>query len=462
MKFSVHNEFNLVPVELKNKTYIVGGFVRDLILGKKSNDIDFVVCDSSHEEMISLGFKKVGKDFPVYLDKYGNEFALARTERKSSKGYNGFEVSIDNVSLEEDLLRRDITINSMAIDCNGNLIDPYDGFLDLKYGVIRHTSLNFAEDPVRVLRVARFRARYNFIVSNETRELMYSLKEELKELEPNRVFKELEKALSLDNVHLFFEELKESKTLEFIFPDIGLMTKIEHNSKYHCEGSVYNHSILALREACKLTDLKEVRLAAFLHDIAKVDSFVKYGDFKSHYKKDLIYEAVNCFAKKIALPKLYKKMIIMGALYHHKIHDLETLKAKTILKMFNEKSFAQNIEELNGLITIAKSDDLGRVVSNYSYYRSLNQEELEGIFNSGSLPSFLFDGCSFSKIEKSTVNEKLLKSLFIEYKKPVKEEVAEFKANNHTKKSISDFVYELKLKKLKGVLNGFKNKKESK
>lgn len=208
------------------KTYVVGGAVRDQLMGQTPKDIDYVVVGVTHEQMIKAGFKQVGADFPVYLDDKGEEYALARTEKKTGVGYHGFDTRFDpSVTIEEDLLRRDLTINAMARDFETDeLIDPYNGSLDLKNKVLRHVSVAFAEDPLRVLRLARFRARLGpeWKIDNETMCLCQKLvfDGELDYLTSERVFAELMKALSEPHPDLFFETLREAGALEKVVPDM--------------------------------------------------------------------------------------------------------------------------------------------------------------------------------------------------------------------------------------------------
>ena len=208
------------------KIYSVGGSVRDALLGIPSSDEDFVVVGADDAYMVSHGYKSVGADFPVYLDCNGQEFALARTERKTGRGYNGFEVSTEAVSLVDDLLRRDLRINAIAKDLeSGEVIDPFNGFRDLSNKVLRHVSAAFADDPVRVLRLARFHARYGdeWTVAPETMDFARKMVQdgELSFLTRERVLKEMEKALSEPAPHLFFNTLRACGALDVVFPELA-------------------------------------------------------------------------------------------------------------------------------------------------------------------------------------------------------------------------------------------------
>lgn len=207
------------------KIYAVGGSIRDKLLGRTVKDKDFVVVGSTPEEMLELGFEKVGADFPVFLHpETKEEYALARKERKVAAGYHGFETTFDpSVTLRDDLQRRDLTINAMAEDEDGKLIDPFKGLRDLRDGVLKHVSSAFAEDPVRVLRVARFRARYNFKIAPTTLKLMKRLVRngELDHLTPERVWLELEKAIMEEQPTMFFWALEDCQARELLFPELG-------------------------------------------------------------------------------------------------------------------------------------------------------------------------------------------------------------------------------------------------
>ncbi|HET8686442.1 MAG TPA: hypothetical protein VFM18_07230 [Methanosarcina sp.] len=206
------------------KTYMVGGAVRDLLLGRKPKDIDYVVVGANHRWMIEQGFTQVGVTFPVYMHpETGQEYALARREKKTGPGYNGFEVETENVTIEEDLSRRDLTINSMAIDEDGTLIDPYGGYKDLMGRILKHTSDAFAEDPIRVLRTARFAARYDFDVQFDTIEFSRKIAHEIDDVDPNRVWLEIRKAIREPYIDQFFDKIwstcsRRSKMMDSIYP----------------------------------------------------------------------------------------------------------------------------------------------------------------------------------------------------------------------------------------------------
>jgi tRNA nucleotidyltransferase (CCA-adding enzyme) len=353
--------FEYVPNKLKNNTLIVGGFVRDLLLNIKSSDIDFLVKDTTEKEMIDLGFKKVGSDFPVFLDKYGNQFALCRKEEKKGHGYNGFSFLTKGVSFEEDLSRRDLTINAMGIDCNCNLIDPFNGLKDLKESTLRHVSDAFSEDPVRVLRLGRFSAKYQFTIDESTKDLVLSLRKELRYLTPERVFKELEKVLKLNKPQIFFKELKDLKVLDILFPELYEMDLLPHNPKYHYEGNVFQHSLMTLEKACSLSKDPVVRFAALYHDIGKIATYK--GNFKYHGHSDynIVYNELLKIKERLKLPKKYFNLTLKGAIFHHKFHDINIMTPKKIVKMIFDKNFPKSLKDFEDLLIIVRSDSLGRL-----------------------------------------------------------------------------------------------------
>jgi len=373
--------FKLVPKEILEKTFVVGGCVRDLILNpnEEPNDIDFVIENSSHEEMISLGFIKVGADFEVYL-KNGCEFALCRTEKSKGKekNYLNFETNTKNVSIEEDLMRRDLKINAMAINHKGVLIDPYNGLEDLKNKKLTHVSKAFSDDPVRVLRLARFTAKFtDFEINEETKDLVLTLRKDLRNLTKERVFKELEKALNSKKPSNFFRSLKELKVLDIIFPEIFEMDFLPHNKKYHYEGNVFEHSLLVLDKATELSDLSEVRFGALYHDIGKIKTYKGQGKFHGHSDKDIVFEELSLLKNRLRLSNKYFNLAYQGAIFHHKFYDLLIMNEKTIVKMLFSKDFPKTEKDLDNLIIIVRSDSLGRL--KFENNKIINGEDFEYI-----------------------------------------------------------------------------------
>ncbi len=255
------------------QVYKVGGCVRDRLLGHEVKDRDWVVVGSSPAEMEQLGFRRVGRDFPVYLHPDTHEeYALARKERKTGPGYRGFSVdSSENVTLEEDLSRRDLTINAIAKAEDGTIIDPYAGLNDLRAGVLRHVSAAFVEDPLRVLRAARFAARYDFEIAQETVALMQEISagDELLSLASERVWVELERALGEARPDQFIRALRECGALAVLFPEIDRLFGIPQPTKYHPEIDTGEHICLALRQAAERGASGTVRFAVLIHDFGK-------------------------------------------------------------------------------------------------------------------------------------------------------------------------------------------------
>ncbi len=340
--------------------YKVGGCVRDELLNVPINDVDYVAVGYKPEEFTNQGFKLVGKDFPVFLNNEGEEIALARTERKSGVGYKGFQVNIENVSLKDDLARRDLTINSIA-KIGDEYIDYFGGIQDIQNKVLRHTTEAFSEDPLRVLRLARFYARYEgFKIASETKELCFSLREELKHLTKERVCLELRKVLKEKRAYLFFECLKDLNVLDVVFPEIYEMIGCEHNNIYHMEGDVFNHTMLAMKQYQGSDYL--VRLGILFHDAGKKISKDKYGDFHSHYSdeiNDLVLEGIN---ERYRFSKEELRIIRLCIKYHHFLHKYREMNVKNIIKKFFERAFPRNEKELLVLIEVEKADSCGRLI----------------------------------------------------------------------------------------------------
>lgn len=320
-------------IELSKKSFLVGGAVRDQLLGLQAKDKDFVVVGSSVKEMLAAGFKSVGSDFPVFLHPTTHEeYALARTERKSGRGYTGFSVDVSEaVTLEQDLARRDITINSMALDNNGDLIDPYQGFDDLQNKVLRHTTNAFIEDPVRVLRVARFLARFgpDWVIHEDTKNLFVEMKRsgELDFLTPERVWKETERALGEEHPELFFDALDGLG----LFPEIESMHDVPQPVAHHPEGDVFQHTMLCIKRAAKLNLDTLTRFACLTHDFGKPLSYVQLGNLHGHEKAGI--EVIEKFCERLRVPNDYKKLALLTSQFHLHIHKIKELKPGTIQKM---------------------------------------------------------------------------------------------------------------------------------
>ncbi|MBG9994470.1 multifunctional CCA addition/repair protein [Pseudoalteromonas sp. NZS127_1] len=315
------------------QVYLVGGAVRDKLLNIKSKDNDYVVIGETPKTMESLGFVPIGSDFPVYLHpKTKEEYALGRTERKSGKGYTGFVVDASpTVTLEEDLARRDLTINSMALDEHGNIIDPFNGQTDLQNKTLRHTTEAFVEDPVRVLRIARFLARYgsDWRIHPSTYALMRELKNkgELNHLVPERVWLETEKALGEKHPELYFEALQGLG----IFPELERMVNVPQPANHHPEGDVFVHTMLVLRRAADLNFNLETRFAALTHDFGKALSFKKYGNLRGHEREGVA--VIEAFCERLKVPNRFRDVGVLTSDNHTLCHTVDQLRPQTIHKL---------------------------------------------------------------------------------------------------------------------------------
>lgn len=315
------------------QVYLVGGAVRDKLLNIKSKDNDYVVIGETPKTMESLGFVPIGSDFPVYLHpKTKEEYALGRTERKSGKGYTGFVVDASpTVTLEEDLARRDLTINSMALDEHGNIIDPFNGQADLQNKTLRHTTEAFVEDPVRVLRIARFLARYgsDWRIHPSTYALMRELKNkgELNHLVPERVWLETEKALGEKHPELYFEALQGLG----IFPELERMVNVPQPANHHPEGDVFVHTMLVLRRAADLNFNLEARFAALTHDFGKALSFKKHGNLRGHEREGVA--VIEAFCERLKVPNRFRDVGVLTSDNHTLCHTIDQLRPQTIHKL---------------------------------------------------------------------------------------------------------------------------------
>ncbi len=300
--------------------YLVGGAVRDGLLGMKVKDEDYCVVGLSHEQFVKLFPEAIsrGKSFEVF-DMYGKEFALARLEKKTGKGHKDFDIVANkNITIYDDLKRRDLTINSIAKDVlTGEIIDPFNGMKDIENGIIRATSECFAEDPLRVYRAARFACKYKFKIDEKTFKLMKSLKSELQELSAERVFDEMRKALQYDKPSIFFNVLKEADVLDIHFVEIYRLIGALQPEKFHPEGDAYNHTMLALDMCATITKDEKVRFAALVHDLGKgVTPKEMYPHHYGHDEKGV--SEVSKFANRLKMPNDWKDYGKVAAKEHMK------------------------------------------------------------------------------------------------------------------------------------------------
>ncbi len=348
------------------KIYLVGGAVRDKLLGLPVQDRDYVVVGGAPDEMVARGFKPVGADFPVFLHpETKEEYALARTERKSGHGYKGFTVySAPDVTLEDDLKRRDLTINAMAEDEAGNLIDPFKGAEDLRNGVLRHVSSAFAEDPVRILRVARFAARYGkwgFHVAHGTNKLMRQMVEsgEVDHLVPERVWQEFERALSADRPARFFEVLRGCGALARLFPEIDALFGVPQPEQHHPEVDTGVHVMLVLEAAAKLSSDARVRFAALMHDLGKgTTPKHEWPQHIGHEERGA--ELVKNFCQRFRVPNEYRDLALVTARYHAHCHRLAELRPATIVDTLEAMDAFRRPERVDMFVTACEADFRGR------------------------------------------------------------------------------------------------------
>jgi tRNA nucleotidyltransferase (CCA-adding enzyme) len=345
------------------KVYQVGGCVRDRLLGLPVQDRDWVVVGATPEELRARGFRPVGKDFPVFLHpETGEEYALARTERKTGPGYTGFAVHASpEVTLEEDLRRRDLTINAMAIDQAGAIIDPYHGREDLSRGVLRHVSPAFVEDPVRVLRVARFAARYGFAVAEETAALLRTMVEagEVDALTPERVWAELERALGEPLPGRFLEVLRACGALARLFPEIEALFGVPQPAEHHPEIDTGRHLLLVLAQAARLSPDPRVRFAALVHDLGKgTTPAAEWPRHRGHEERGVAL--VERLCRRYRAPREYRDLGVLTARYHGQIHRALELRAATTLDLLEAADALRRPERFERLLLACEADFRGR------------------------------------------------------------------------------------------------------
>ncbi|MDU0356050.1 multifunctional CCA addition/repair protein [Paraglaciecola aquimarina] len=346
--------------------YLVGGAVRDKLLNLPIKDRDWVVVGSTPEQMIALGFKNVGADFPVFLHpKSKEEYALARTERKNGTGYSGFSCDASaEVTLEQDLMRRDLTINAMAMDKNGEIIDPYSGQVDLVNKQLRHVSAAFVEDPLRVLRVARFAARYHklgFSIAPETMALMAQIVEsgELNALTAERVWQETARALLEAHPEVYIQTLRSCGALKVWFPEIDLLWGIPNPAKWHPEIDTGIHVMMVLQQVVTLSDKLSVRFAALVHDLGK--ALTPIDNWPSHHGHEKLgLDAIKNLCARLKAPNDCRELGLLVSEYHSHVHRAFDLKPSTILSMLNRCDVWRKPERFKDLLLACKADARGR------------------------------------------------------------------------------------------------------
>ncbi|MCW8959562.1 MAG: multifunctional CCA addition/repair protein [Gammaproteobacteria bacterium] len=348
------------------QVYLVGGAVRDKLLGLTPQDRDWVVVGATPEQMLELGYKPVGKDFPVFLHpETREEYALARTERKTAPGYHGFAFhAAPDVTLEEDLKRRDLTINAMAEDSEGNIIDPFNGREDLEQGRLRHVASAFAEDPVRILRLARYAARYakwGFRVAHGTHALMKKMvaSGEVDALVAERVWQETERALGEETPSRFFEVLRNCGALARIFPELDQLFGVPQPRHHHPEEDTGLHTMLVLEQSARLSPDTRVRFAALVHDLGKGTTP------EEEWPKHIAHEhrgvaLVEQLCERLRVPRDYRELALIVTQHHGVYHRAEELRPSTLLELLEKTDAFRRPERLEQFLLACEADSRGR------------------------------------------------------------------------------------------------------
>ena len=348
------------------KIYRVGGAVRDKLLNYPSDENDWVVVGATPQKMIDLGFVPVGSDFPVFIKPdTGEEYALARTERKSGHGYQGFTFhAAEDVSLEEDLVRRDLTINAMAEDPDGSLIDPYGGQRDLNDKLLRHVSDAFTEDPLRVLRVARFAARYHhlgFTIAPETLALMSSITAsgELDYLVAERVWKETERALCERSPDIYIETLRQCGALKALFPEVDCLFGVAQRADYHPEIDTGIHILMALQQSVKLSDSSAVRFSVLVHDLGKgITPEHILPSHSGHEARGVTL--VDSLCDRLKVPNNIRQLALAATEYHLLCHKALQLEPEIIVNLLKGIGALKSTAKLEDFILCCMADARGR------------------------------------------------------------------------------------------------------
>lgn len=348
------------------QVFLVGGAVRDKLMGYPSHERDWVVVGARPEELKELGFVPVGRDFPVFLHpETKEEYALARTERKTGPGYTGFQFhAAPDVTLEQDLERRDLTINALAMNEAGEVIDPYGGREDLENKLLHHVSDSFREDPVRILRVGRFAARYHhlgFRVAPDTMALMREMVEcgEVDHLVPERVWKEMSRALGEANPEVFFQVLRNCGALARLLPEIENLYGVPQPPKYHPEVDCGVHTMMALQQAARLTEKTTVRFATLVHDLGKAttprDLLPRHI---GHEERGV--DLVRQLCERLAIPNAYRDLALIVARYHTHLHRATELRAATLLRTLEALDAFRRPERFEEFLLCCEADARGR------------------------------------------------------------------------------------------------------
>jgi len=353
--------------------YLVGGAVRDKLLNYPFTERDWVIVGATPKELLNQGFVQVGSDFPVFLHpNTKEEYALARTERKSGNGYKGFEFFTDTqVTLEEDLSRRDLTVNAIAEDCDGNIIDPYGGLNDLSDKILRHVSDAFSEDPLRVLRVARFAARYHhlgFKIADETLLLMTHISDsgELKYLSAERVWIETVKALKEQSPRIYIEVLRKCNALSKLFPEIEQLFKSSQNDAKMNTGI---HTLISLDHVAKLDEDPSTRFAVLVGNISK-ETYSDNTFSASLDLKDENVKIINDFCDRLKIPNRYRSLSVALIKYRDSCHNSRNLDPLLVVEMLKGIGAFRNSNNLIQFITCCQADAQTTKKSDHKFYDS--------------------------------------------------------------------------------------------
>jgi len=370
-------------------TYLVGGAVRDELLGLEITDRDWVVVGSTPDAMLNAGYNSVGKDFPVFLHpQTQEEYALARVERKTGDGYHGFAFNTDSsVTLEDDLSRRDLTINAIAKTTANEYVDPYGGRQDLSDKVLRHVSDAFVEDPVRVLRVARFMARFihlGFTVAPDTMTLMQAMVKngEINNLVAERVWQEMHGALCAPTPRAFFDTLKSCGALDAVLPEIAALSGVPQKAKWHPEIDSYIHTMMVLEQACRLSKQAHLRFAALCHDLGKATT--PQDILPSHYgHEERGAKITESLCKRLRVPNLSRDLAILSARFHTHCHRAFELKDTTLVDTLKALDVRRKPDRFAEFVMICEADARGRLgMENNDYPQAAYMLEAAGILNS--------------------------------------------------------------------------------
>ena len=348
------------------QVYLVGGAVRDEHLGIPHRERDWCVVGAIPAELEALGYQRVGKDFPVFLHpETKEEYALARTERKTGPGYHGFDFDCSpDVTIEQDLERRDLTVNAIAKDADGSIIDPWGGLADIENRVLRHVSDAFVEDPVRILRVARFAARFShlgFTIAGETMSLMHRMVEngEIDALVPDRVWRETESALAGANARVFFEVLRSCGALRVLFPEIDALFGVPQPARWHPEVDTGLHVMMVLDQAERLSEELEVRFAALTHDLGKGNT--PKNKLPSHPGHEMRgCEQIRRIVDRLPVPGACRDLALLVAEFHTLCHRALELRPKTILKVLEKTDAFRRPGRFEQFLLACEADARGR------------------------------------------------------------------------------------------------------